>query len=66
VKSPLRAEQDEQVVVLGDHRVVVAFDPDGERWFVRSASVPGLRAEADTFEDLVDELPALIRVATLP
>lgn len=66
MKSPLRAERDEEIVRIGEHRVVVAYDPDGESWFVRTASLPGLRAEAATREELLDELPHLIRQAGMP
>ncbi|TDR93625.1 DUF1902 domain-containing protein [Enterovirga rhinocerotis] len=65
-KSPLRAERGEEIIRIGDHAVVAAYDPDGEVWFVRTSSVPGLRAEAPTLDDLVDELPHLIRQAELP
>lgn len=66
MKSPLRAEREEAVVRIGQHSVVVAYDPDGESWFVRTSSVPGLRAEAETREELLDELPHLIRQAETP
>jgi hypothetical protein len=66
MKSPLRAEQGEEVVRIGEHAVVIAYDPDGESWYVRSASLPGLRAEAGTREELIEELPALIRLAAMP
>lgn len=66
MKSPLRAERDEEVIQIGEHSVVLAYDPDGESWFVRTSNVPGLRAEAATREELLDELPHLIRQAGLP
>ena len=66
MKSPLRAERGEQVIRIGEHSVVVAYDPDGESWFVRTSSVPGLRAEAETLDELLDELPHLIRQAGMP
>ena len=66
MKSPLRAERGEEVVRIGEESVVVAYDPDGESWFVRTSSVPGLRAEAGTLAELLDELPHLIRQAELP
>lgn len=66
MKSPLRTERHEQVLRFGEHAVVVAYDPDGEGWYVRTSSMPGLRAEAATLEDLLDELPELIRQAQTP
>ena len=66
MKSPLRAERGEQVIRIGEQSVVVAYDPDGESWFVRTSSVPGLRAEAETLDELLDELPHLIRQAGMP
>lgn len=66
MKSPLRAERDEQILRIAQESVVVAYDPDGESWYVRTSSVPGLRAEADTLEELTDLLPHLIRQANLP
>ena len=64
--SPLRAEQGEHIVDLEGEQVVVAYDPDGEVWCVRTSSVAGLAAEAETLEELVDELPRLIRQARVP
>ena len=64
--SPLRAERDGQVLRLGEHAVAVAYDPDGEVWFVQASSVPGLEAEAGTLEELAAMLPAAIRETTLP
>lgn len=66
MKSPLRAEQGEHVLRIGEHGVIVAYDPDGESWFVRTSSVPGLRAEAGTLDELIEELPHLIRQAETP
>jgi hypothetical protein len=64
--SPLRAERDGEVLDLAGAQVVIGYDPDGETWFVRTSSVPGLAATAGTREELLDELPLLIRQAMLP
>lgn len=64
--SPLRTERGEEVVRIGEASVVVAYDPDGETWFVRTSSVAGLSAQADTYDELVQALPLLIRQAELP
>lgn len=40
--------------------VKAARDPEAQVWFVESSDVPGLAAEADTFEALVDKLPSMI------
>lgn len=64
--SPLRQTREAQLVRIDGESVEVAYDPDGELWFVRASSVPGLAASADTLDDLVDELPELIRHAMLP
>ena len=66
MKSPLRAERGEHAVAIDGETVVVAYDPDGESWFVRTSSVPGLAAEAETLDALIEELPALIRLSRLP
>jgi len=66
MKSPLLRERDEQVLRIAEESVVVAYDPDGESWHVRTSSVPGLRAEADTLEELAEMLPHLIRQASMP
>ncbi|HMO29442.1 DUF1902 domain-containing protein [Enterovirga sp.] len=66
MKSPLRAERDEQVLRIAGESIVVAYDPDGECWHVRTSSVPGLRAEAQTLDELIEELPHLIRQAGMP
>jgi hypothetical protein len=65
-ESPLRAERDGEVLEIAGEKVVLGFDPDGETWFVRTSSVPGLSASAETREELLDELPFLIRQAMLP
>lgn len=64
--TPLRAERDGEVVTVGSERVAIGYDPDGETWFVSASSVPGLAATADTRDELLDELPSLIRQARLP
>ena len=64
--SPLRAGRGEEVVRIGEASVVVAYDPDGEAWFVRTSSVSGLSAQADTYDELMEALPLLIRQAELP
>ena len=64
--SPLRAERDGEVVEIAGEQVALGYDPDGETWFVRASSVPGLAATANTREELLDELPFLIRQARLP
>ena len=64
--NPLRAERDSEVVEVAGAKVALGYDPDGEIWFVRGSSVPGIMASADTREELLDELPFLIRQATLP
>ena len=65
-ESPLRAERDGGIVEIAGEKVVLGYDPDGEVWFVRTSSVPGLSATADTRDELLDELPFLIRQAMLP
>ena len=65
-ENPLRAERGEAIVRIGDASVVIAYDPDGETWFVRTSSVAGLSAQADTYDELVEALPLLIRQAELP
>ncbi len=64
--SPLRAEQGEHVVDLEGEQVVLAYDPDGEVWCVLTSSVPGLAAEAETLDRLIEDLPRLIRQARVP
>ena len=64
--SPLRAERDGEIVEIAGEKVALGYDPDGEVWFVRASSVPGIMATADTREELLDELPFLIRQAKLP
>lgn len=64
--NPLLNDRDERLVAIGDHRVAVAYDPDGEGWYVRTSSVPGLVAEAEDLDDLVAALPGLIAGLTLP
>ena len=66
MKSPLRAERGEHPVAIDGETVVVAYDPDGESWFVRTSSVPGLAAEGETLDELLGALPALIRMSKLP
>lgn len=64
--SPLRAERDGEIVEIDGEKVALGYDPDGEMWFVRASSVPGLEAGATTREELLDALPLLIRQAVLP
>ncbi len=64
--SALRAERGSEVVEIAGEKVALAYDPDREAWFVQASSVPGLAASADTREELLDELPSLIRQARLP
>jgi hypothetical protein len=64
--TPLRAERDGEVFEIAGHKVALGYDPDGEIWFVRTSSVPGLTATASTREELLDELPFLIRETMLP
>lgn len=65
--SPLRSDRDAQVIAVGDERVAVAWDPDGEVWYVAAASLPGLAGHsAPTLEALADALPHLVRSAALP
>ena len=64
--SPLRAERHNAVLDIAGEKVVIGYDPDGETWFVQTSSDPGLAATADTREELLDELPFLIRQARLP
>lgn len=65
-ETALRAERDGEVVTVADERVAIGYDPDGEIWFVGASSVPGLRASADTRDELLGELPFLIRQARVP
>ena len=65
-ESPLRAERDGGIVEIAGETIVLGYDPDGEVWFVRTSSVPGLSATADTRDALLDGLPFLIRQAMLP
>lgn len=64
--SPLRAERDEHVVPVDGHSVALAYDPDGAVWYVQASSVPGLVGQASDLDDLVDDLPRLIRAALVP
>ncbi|MDB5591377.1 DUF1902 domain-containing protein [Enterovirga sp.] len=65
-ESPLRAARDGAVVRIGEHSVALAYDPDGEVWFVQASSVPGLTGSAESFDELLDDLPGLIRQIALP
>jgi hypothetical protein len=40
--------------------VKAAHDPEAGVWYVEESDLFGLNAEADTFEELVDKLPAVI------
>ena len=40
--------------------VKAAWDPDAGVWFVESCDIPGLNAEAESLEALVEKLPAMI------
>lgn len=64
--SPLRAERESELVEIDGQKVSLGYDPDGEMWFVRASSVPGLQAAASTRGELLDTLPLLIRQAILP
>ena len=64
--TPLRGDRDEQVVAIGEHRVALAYDPDGETWYVTASSVPGLAGQTGSLDQLLEELPHLIRTATIP
>ncbi|NNM73556.1 DUF1902 domain-containing protein [Enterovirga aerilata] len=65
-ESSLRAERGSELVEIAGEKVALGYDPDGEVWFVRASSVPGLAATAATRDELLDELPLLIRQALLP
>ncbi|WP_375462062.1 hypothetical protein [uncultured Enterovirga sp.] len=64
--SPLRGDRDAHVVEFGEHRVALAYDLDGETWYVQASSVPGLAGQTGTLDELMDELPILIRRAGIP
>jgi hypothetical protein len=40
--------------------VKAARDAEAKVWYVESSDVPGLRLEADTLEQLADQLPGAI------
>jgi predicted RNase H-like HicB family nuclease len=40
--------------------VKAARDEEAQVWYVESSDVPGLNAEAETLEALLDKLPALV------
>ncbi len=40
--------------------VKAAFDAEAGVWFVEASDVPGLNAEAETLETLVDLIPAML------
>ena len=42
-------------------KVEAAYDHDAGVWFVQESDLPGLSAEAATFEQLCDRLPGMIR-----
>ncbi len=52
--NPLRAERGSEVVEIAGETIVLGYDPDGEVWFVRTSSVPGLSATADTYPQMVE------------
>lgn len=64
--NPIRADRDGAVVAVGDEQVALAYDPDAEVWYVRASSVPGLAAQSADREELLAELPLLVRTARLP
>lgn len=64
--NPLRRERDAVLVALGDHRIELAYDPDGDLWYVRSSNVPGLVATAASEQDLRDDLPFLVSQVSMP
>jgi hypothetical protein len=45
-----------------DHAIIVkaAWDPEAGVWYVCESSLPGLAAEADTVELLMEKLPGMI------
>jgi hypothetical protein len=47
---------------MTDRLIVVkaAYDPEAKVWYVNGGDVPGLAAEADTIEGLVERLPGMI------
>jgi hypothetical protein len=59
-------DEETRIVRIGEHTVVIAHDPNAGIWYVQSSSVPGLHAEAPTAEELIDELPLLVRHLSLP
>lgn len=40
--------------------VKAALDPEARVWYVESSDLPGLNAEADSLEELIDKLPAVV------
>ena len=65
--NPMRHQRDARLVAVGEHRVEIAYDPDGGLWFIRAASLPGLAGEtAGTLGELEDALPHLVGRAALP
>lgn len=65
-ESPLLQDRGVGLVRIGEHRVEIAYDPDGEIWYVRASSVPGLTGEAASEAELRADLPLLVRQAELP
>ena len=65
-ESPLVQDRDAGLVRVGEHRVEIAYDPDGEIWYVRASSVPGLTGQAASEDELRAMLPLLVRQAELP
>jgi hypothetical protein len=59
-------DEETRIIHIGDHSVVIAYDPNAGIWYVQSSSVPGLSAEAPTEQELIDELPLLVRHLSLP
>ena len=40
--------------------VKAAYDPEARVWFVESSDLPGINAEAETIEALVEKLPPIV------
>ncbi|BCP52904.1 hypothetical protein K32_15210 [Kaistia sp. 32K] len=47
---------------MSGHLIIVkaALDPDAGVWFVEASDVPGLNAESNTLEALIEQLPGLV------
>lgn len=40
--------------------IKAAYDPEAEVWYVEHSDVPGLSAEAESLDALIDRLPGMI------